>query len=47
MDLKAFVRGERIELPGRGLGGMIETSPKKPVIAAVEGSLWLVVLKLR
>ena len=37
MDLKAFVKGERIELPGRGLGGMIETPPKKPVIAAVEG----------
>ena len=37
MDLKAFVKGERIELPGRGLGGIIETPPKKPVIAAVEG----------
>lgn len=37
MDLKAFVNGERIELPGRGLGGMIETPPLKPIIAAVEG----------
>ena len=37
MDLNAFVKGERIELPGRGLGGIIETPPKKPVIAAVEG----------
>jgi enoyl-CoA hydratase len=37
MDLKAFLRGERVELPGRGLGGIIETPPKKPVIAAVEG----------
>ncbi len=37
MDLKAFVKGERIELPGRGLGGIIETPPQKPVIAAVEG----------
>ena len=37
MDLKACVKGERIELPGRGLGGIIETPPKKPVIAAVEG----------
>ena len=37
MDLKAFVKGERIELPGRGLGGIIETPPNKPVIAAVEG----------
>lgn len=37
MDLKAFLRGERIELPGRGLGGIVETPPAKPVIAAVEG----------
>lgn len=37
MDLKAFVNGERVELPGRGLGGMIETPPLKPIIAAVEG----------
>ncbi|MBL8339449.1 MAG: crotonase/enoyl-CoA hydratase family protein [Rhodoferax sp.] len=37
MDLKAFLRGERVELPGRGLAGMIETPPRKPVIAAVEG----------
>ena len=37
MDLKAFLRGERVELPGRGLSGIIETPPRKPVIAAVEG----------
>ena len=37
MDLKAFLRGERVELPGRGLAGMIETPPRKPMIAAVEG----------
>lgn len=37
MDLKAFARGERVELPGRGLAGIIETPPKKPLIAAVEG----------
>jgi len=37
MDLKAFLRGERVELPNRGLAGMIETPPRKPVIAAVEG----------
>ena len=37
MDLKAFLNGERIELKGRGLAGMIETPPKKPVIAAIEG----------
>jgi enoyl-CoA hydratase len=37
MDLKAFLRGERVELPDRGLAGMIQTPPRKPVIAAVEG----------
>ncbi|MBL3703343.1 crotonase/enoyl-CoA hydratase family protein [Sulfitobacter sp. BDSS02] len=37
MDLKAFLNGERIELAGRGLAGMIETPPAKPVIAAIEG----------
>jgi enoyl-CoA hydratase len=37
MDLKAFLRGERVELPGRGLAGLIETPPRKPLIAAVEG----------
>lgn len=37
MDLKAFLRGERVELPGRGLAGIIETPPHKPLIAAVEG----------
>lgn len=37
MDLKAFLEGERVELPGRGLAGLIQTPPKKPLIAAVEG----------
>ena len=37
MDLKAFLRGERVELPGRGLAGIAETPPRKPLIAAVEG----------
>lgn len=37
MDLKAFLAGERVELPGRGLGGIIKTPPRKPLIAAVEG----------
>ncbi|GHF75048.1 crotonase/enoyl-CoA hydratase family protein [Seohaeicola zhoushanensis] len=37
MDLKAFLDGERIELAGRGLAGIIETPPRKPVIAAIEG----------
>jgi enoyl-CoA hydratase len=37
MDLKAFVTGERPELEGRGLVGIVETPPAKPLIAAVEG----------
>lgn len=37
MDLKAFVRGEAVTLPGRGLGGICEAPPRKPMIAAVEG----------
>ena len=37
MDLKAFLQGERVELDGRGLAGITETPPRKPIIAAVEG----------
>src|ERR1700712_5358911 len=37
MDLKAFLRGENVALPGRGLAGMTEKPPRKPMIAAVEG----------
>ena len=37
MDLKAFVAGERVELPGRGLAGITQTPLAKPLIAAVEG----------
>lgn len=37
MDLKAFVAGERPEIEGRGLAGLTETPPVKPLIAAVEG----------
>ncbi|MEB3372141.1 crotonase/enoyl-CoA hydratase family protein [Saccharopolyspora mangrovi] len=37
MDLKAFTRGERPSLPGRGFGGLTEKPPTKPLIAAVEG----------
>ena len=37
MDLKAFVTGERPEIEGRGLVGLTERPPKKPLIAAVEG----------
>jgi enoyl-CoA hydratase len=37
MDLKAFTRGERPVLEGRGFGGLTERPPRKPLIAAVEG----------
>ena len=37
MDLKAFARGERPTIPGRGFGGITEAPPTKPLIAAVEG----------
>jgi len=37
MDLKAFVRGERSHVPGRGFAGIAEHTAAKPVIAAVEG----------
>src|SRR5690625_289194 len=38
MDLKAFAKtGERPLVEGRGLGGLCEKGPQKPLIAAVEG----------
>ena len=37
MDLKGFLRGERPTIEGRGFGGLTEWTPKKPVIAAVDG----------
>lgn len=37
MDLKAFARGERAAVDGRGFAGLVEAPPAKPVIAAVEG----------
>jgi len=37
MDLKAFMRGELPEIPGRGFGGLVAQPPGKPLIAAVEG----------
>jgi enoyl-CoA hydratase len=37
MDLKAFLTGDLPEIPGRGMGGLTETPPRKPLIAAVEG----------
>jgi enoyl-CoA hydratase len=36
MDLKAFARGERVDIKGRGLG-FTQRPPVKPLIAAVEG----------
>lgn len=37
MDLKAFLAGEKPEVPGRGLAGLTEAPPRTPLIAAVEG----------
>jgi len=37
MDLKGFLSGELPVVPGRGFGGLTEWTPKKPVIAAVDG----------
>ena len=37
MDLKGFLRGESPSIPGRGFGGLSEWTPKKPIIAAVDG----------
>ena len=37
MDLKAFLAGENVTVPGRGLAGLCQQPPRKPLIAAVEG----------
>jgi enoyl-CoA hydratase len=37
MDLKAFLRGEVVRLPGTGLAGITQAELKKPFIAAIEG----------
>jgi enoyl-CoA hydratase len=37
MDLKGFLAGEMPVVPGRGFGGLTDWTPKKPVIAAVDG----------
>lgn len=37
MDLKAFLRGEIPAIEGRGLCGITQTPPRKPMVAAVEG----------
>ena len=37
MDLKAFLAGENVRVEGKGLAGLTEAPPRKPLIAAVEG----------
>lgn len=37
MDLKAFLHGESPVIEDRGLAGITQTPPRKPMIAAVEG----------
>ena len=37
MDLKAFLAGELPVLDDRGLAGLTESTPRKPLVAAVEG----------
>ena len=37
MDLKAFLRGEVPSFPGRGLCGITQTPPRKPLVGAAEG----------
>lgn len=37
MDLKGFLRGESPSIEGRGLAGITQAPPRKPLIAAVEG----------
>jgi enoyl-CoA hydratase len=40
MDLKAFLAGERVELEGRGLGGLVMRPPHKPLMAVDEAERW-------
>src|SRR5262252_8782886 len=37
MDLKAFLQGEAPSFPGRGLCGITQTPPRKPLVGAAEG----------
>lgn len=37
MNLKAFLRGENVRVPGKGFAGVVEAVCHKPWIAAVEG----------
>lgn len=36
-DIKRLAAGESATIPGRGFGGLVERTPVKPLIAAVEG----------
>ena len=37
MDLKGFVSGDDPTEGGRGFGGIVESPPRKPLVAAIEG----------
>ena len=37
MDLKAFLSGDLPSFPGRGLCGITQTPPRKPLVGAAEG----------
>ena len=37
MDLKAFLKGEMPAFPGRGLCGITQTPPRKPLVGAADG----------
>jgi enoyl-CoA hydratase len=37
MDLKGYLRGESPSIEGRGLCGITQTPPRKPLVGAVEG----------
>lgn len=37
MDLKSFAAGQRPHVTGRGFAGIVESPPRKPLIAAIEG----------
>ena len=37
MDLKGFLTGDRPSIEGRGFAGLVQSPPRKPLIAAVEG----------
>ncbi|GAA3135328.1 crotonase/enoyl-CoA hydratase family protein [Streptosporangium carneum] len=37
MDLKGFLKGDLPHVEGRGFGGIVESPPRKPIVAAVEG----------